>query len=112
MFLDVLVSRDENGAIMAEVYRKPTHTGQYLNYHSYCPLEYMEVIGTTLFRRAKNHSSNLATQCAKEQRILEELKMNGYPVRRITIMKLYEPDLKDIVNIIITSTNVTKYNEM
>ena len=36
--LDVLIyiSKGENGVIMTEVYRKPTHTGQYLNYHCYC----------------------------------------------------------------------------
>ena len=29
-----------------------------------------------------------------------------------SLYTLFEPDLKDIVNIIITSTNVTRYNEM
>ncbi|XP_035701215.1 uncharacterized protein LOC118433390 [Folsomia candida] len=34
-FLDVLISRDEDGTIHRQVYRKPTHTGRYLNYNSY-----------------------------------------------------------------------------
>ena len=42
--LDVLVSRDENGAIMTEVYRKPTHRRHYLSYHSYHPVEHKEAI--------------------------------------------------------------------
>ena len=41
-FLDVVVSRKENGAITTEVHEKPTHTGQYLNYHFYCPMEHKE----------------------------------------------------------------------
>ena len=68
-----------------EVYRKPTHTGQYLNFH--CRLEHKDAVGLALFRRVKNHTINLVIQCAEEQKIIEELQANRYPSRRITMIK-------------------------
>ena len=87
VFLDVLISREKDGTIMAEVYRKPAHTGQYLNYHSYGPLEHKEAAGIALFRRVKNHFGNLAKQYAEEQRTVQEMKMNGYLKKKITTIK-------------------------
>lgn len=34
-FLDLLISRDENGNLHRQVYRKQTHTGRYLSYNSF-----------------------------------------------------------------------------
>ena len=51
-FLDVVVSRKEDGASTTKVYRKPTHTGHYLNFPSYCPMEHKEAVGKAPFRRA------------------------------------------------------------
>ena len=65
-FLDVVVSRKENGTITTEVHRKPTHTGQYLNYHSYCPMEHKEAVGKALFKRAESHSGDLTIHCKEE----------------------------------------------
>jgi len=36
-FLDTSVSRDSNGVLTTTVYRKPTHTDQYLAYDSHHP---------------------------------------------------------------------------
>ena len=48
-----------------------------------------------MFWRAKNHSSNLAAQFAEKQRILQELKMNGCPIRRITAAKKLQQKRKE-----------------
>ena len=69
-FLDVVVSRKENGTITAEVHRKPTHTGQYLNYHSYCPMEHKKAVGKALFRRGASHLGDLTFRCKEEQKKL------------------------------------------
>ena len=86
-FLDAVVSRETDGTIKTQVYRKPTYTGQYLNYPSYCPLEHKEAEGMALFRRATSYPSDLATQCREEQRIVQELRNNMYTMTRTTMMK-------------------------
>ena len=72
---------------MTEGCKKNTQTGQYLNYDPYSPLEHKEAAGIALFQRAKNHSSNLATQFVGKQRSVQELEINGSPIRRVTAVK-------------------------
>ena len=62
-FVDVVVSRKEDGAITTKVCRKPTHTGQYLNFCSYCPMEHKEAVGKAVFRRAGSHTGDLTIHC-------------------------------------------------
>ena len=54
-FLDMLVIPDDQGRLKTTVYRKPTHTNQYLHWDSHhaIPSKY-SMIGT-LFHRAKNN---------------------------------------------------------
>ena len=53
-FLDVLVDRNENGEIITTVYKKKTHTDQYLNYRSEHPNKHkMSVVNTLLHRATK-----------------------------------------------------------
>ena len=55
-FLDVLVQR-ENNTLTTSVYRKPTHTDQYIHYSSCHPIQVKRGVIATLTRRAKNISS-------------------------------------------------------
>ena len=41
-FLDILITRREDGSIQRSIYRKSTWTGQYLNFHSFCPIRYKQ----------------------------------------------------------------------
>ncbi|VDP82445.1 unnamed protein product [Schistosoma mattheei] len=52
-FLDILLSRRDDGTIRRSVYRKPTWTGQYLNFHSFCPLQYKRYLVKCLFKRTQ-----------------------------------------------------------
>ncbi|XP_067650353.1 uncharacterized protein [Haliotis asinina] len=55
-FLDVLVQR-ENHTLTTSVYRKPTHTDQYIHFSSYHPIQVRRGVITTLTHRAQNISS-------------------------------------------------------
>ena len=39
-FLDILVERENNGSFSTSVYRKPTDTGLYINWHAFAPLSW------------------------------------------------------------------------
>ncbi|XP_048259337.1 uncharacterized protein LOC124120314 [Haliotis rufescens] len=56
-FLDVLVCRNAANRIQTSVYRKPTHTDQYIHFNSNHPLRTKTGIISTLTKRAINLSS-------------------------------------------------------
>ena len=89
-FLDIFITRKENGFMKRSVYRKYTWTGQYLNFYSFCPIKYKRVLVRTLFIRAKKicTSDCLDVELDKITNILLE---NGYPIKFI---KKYQNDLK------------------
>ena len=52
-FLDIAVSREPDGRLTTSVYRKPTHTDQYLAYDSHHPQSVKRGIVKCLYERAK-----------------------------------------------------------
>ncbi|CAH8821014.1 unnamed protein product, partial [Trichobilharzia szidati] len=64
------------------VYRKSTWTGQYLNYHSFCPLQYKKALVKCLFKRI--HRICTADTIEEERQHLTEILLdNNYPLRFI-----------------------------
>ena len=51
-FLDTLITRRENGSIKLLVYRKATHTVQYLSFQSHHPLQHKLVVIRTLLEKS------------------------------------------------------------
>ena len=86
-FLDTSVSRDSNGLLTTTVYRKPTHTDQYLAYDSHHPQSVKRGIVKCLYDRAK-HLTPKPSAISKEKTLLSSaLVSNGYPssfVRKLT----------------------------
>ena len=76
--MDVLVSRDDDGSLYSSVYRKKTHTDQYLHFSSHHPSSHKQSVARTLFARASTHSSSLVQRAEEETHVVAALRNNGY----------------------------------
>ena len=77
-FLDVLIHRDISGTLNTTVYRKPTHTNQYLNFESNHPLSTRIGVGRTLFDRASQIVQDREQLHLEQKHIKTTLKKCGY----------------------------------
>ena len=77
-FLDTLVSR-KNDVTVIEVYRKPTHTGRYLDFSSQHEMKHKVSAASTLLFRAANLPSTIEGKACETNHVSEALKANGYP---------------------------------
>ena len=84
-FLDVLAIRNENNTIKTQVYRKATHTDQYLNFESNHSLGVKLGVIKTLHHRAETVVSDEADLKLEKQHINQALENNGYPKWSIKI---------------------------
>ena len=78
-FLDVLVTRSVNGTISTSIYKKDTHTDQYLNFNSYQPVEHKAAVIKTLIHRAKEIPSNEQLKEIEISKVKHSLRKNAYP---------------------------------
>ena len=87
-FLDILLTREEDGSVSTSVYRKTTHTDQYLNFESHYPVAHKKAVVKTLLHRADALSSSGVSRAEEEKHVTKALQRNGYPIsfiRRHTI---------------------------
>ncbi|CAH8634971.1 unnamed protein product [Schistosoma bovis] len=85
-FLDILLSRREDGSVKRSIFRKPTWTGQYLSYYSYCPVQYKRGLIRCLFNRLDRICTNDAID--DDVKLLNKtLIENGYPLKFINRWK-------------------------
>ena len=68
-FLDVLVVRGAHGQLSTQVYRKKTHTHQYLNFNSHHPLHQKLGVVSTLTSRAVGITSG-RNELTQERKVL------------------------------------------
>ena len=87
-FLDMLAIPDEEGRLKTTVYRKPTHTNQYLHWDSHhaIPSKY-SMIGT-LLHRAKTICSGPTQLQEEEEHLYNTLKKCKYPTWALNRVKL------------------------
>ena len=77
-FLDVLVTRTKQG-FRSSVYRKPTFTGQYLNFNSHHPYTVKKGIVRCLQHRGKTISSDTDAYQEEMTCLRHNLHRNNYP---------------------------------
>ena len=78
-FLDMLLVRKEDGHLKLMVYRKKTHTDQYLNFNSQHPLQHKLSVVRTLLTRCSRIVTEEDDRKAEEEHIKGALARCGYP---------------------------------
>ncbi|UYV75030.1 hypothetical protein LAZ67_12002186 [Cordylochernes scorpioides] len=79
-FLDVGLSRKEDGSILTSVYRKPTDCGIHLNFNSNNPILHKRQVIKSLVQRAKQVCTDQDIYKKEIKKIRAELKQSEYPV--------------------------------
>ena len=78
-FLDTAVLREPDGRLTTSVYRKPTHTDQYLAYDSHHPQSVKRGIVKCLYERAKRLVTKPSVITEEKKHLSSVLVSNGYP---------------------------------
>jgi len=78
-FLDTLIVKKSDGSVKLLVYRKPTHTDQYLNYGSHHPLHQKLGVIRTLYDRMETIVTEQKDKEDEGKKVQEALKNCGYP---------------------------------
>ena len=78
-FLDTLIVRKPDGSVKLLIYRKATHTDQYLNFTSHHPIHHKLGVIRTLFDRNNRVVTEQKDRELEEEKIKVALKRCGYP---------------------------------
>ena len=63
----------------SSVFRKATHTNQYLSFDSHHPVAHKAAVVRTLMHRASTLSSNSVKRVTEEKKVMKAVRANGYP---------------------------------
>ena len=77
-FLDTLITRD-NGKLVVDIYRKPTHTDRYLDFNFHHDKKHKTSTAETLLHRALNLPNTQDGRNRETARVCAALHSNGYP---------------------------------
>ena len=78
-FLDAKFTRKEDGSMKSTVYRKKTHTDQYLNFASHHPKQQKLGVVRTLMHRSETITSEEGDKKEEVEHFREALRVCGYP---------------------------------
>ena len=86
-FMDALVTPKSDGNLQTKVYRKPTHTNQYLQWDSHHAMSNKYSVISSLLHRAKHICSSQELLEEEQKQIQEALSICKYPTWAINRMK-------------------------
>ena len=86
-FLDTLVTRRPDGSLKVLVYRKKTHTDQYLAFSSHHPLNHKLGVVRTLLDRCRELVTEEDDKKKEEEHVEQALRACGYPQWALTRTK-------------------------
>ena len=78
-FLDAKFTRKEDGSVKSTVYRKKTHTDQYLNFASHHPKHQKLGVVRTLMHRCETTTSEEGDKKEEVEHLRGALRVGGYP---------------------------------
>ena len=87
-FLDILITPDKDGRLDTTVYRKQTHTNQYLYWDSHHTIFSNYSVVGTLHHRAKTICSNRQLLQQEEEHLSEALMNCNYPIWALNRVKM------------------------
>ena len=96
LFLDIEITRS-NGRFSTSVYRKPTFTGLFTNFHSFVPLAYKRSLACCLLHRTFHLCSSYENFHVQLEVVRKLFNLNGFPIHifdqlvRHFLNKLFEP---------------------
>jgi len=77
-FLDILLQRTDSGGLKLCIYRKPTHTDQYLNFSSHFPVVHKLSVVRTLLERRQQLVTVIQDKIQEDAHVEEALRASGY----------------------------------
>ena len=93
-FLDTEITHQGNGSLSTTVYRKKTHTDQYLSFHSHHPISHKIAVVNTLYSRAESICSTEQELEKERIHVKKVLRNNGYPERILAARTRKKEDKK------------------
>ena len=84
-FLDAKFTRNEDGSVKSTVYRKKTHTDQFLNFASHHPKHQKLGVVRTLMHRCETITSEEGDKKEEVEHLREVLRVCGYPSWALTL---------------------------